>query len=336
MSLIFQALRQTEQHGAAAPVAAGTMPPGDRAHASAAPASVPAPAPSQARGWWWLVMLGGLVAAGVWLAVGMTSKPQQVSAMPDAAVSAKEMAKPVDASKPASEVAQPQVEAPLPTALRKPVPVVAAREASAAASSAVTLAAKAAPAPVDKKVEPQPVATTGGLPAPAAERLIPAQPPTTEPAPVQAEPVRTETAVAPRPVQPAPVVKPVSTEPAENMAVVFDRFNRALAEQDHGQARTHLDTIQANLPPTSLARWRAEAWFAQQTGDLDRARETYLGLLDKLPGDENATLNLVTIEHRLQHPERARVVLERSLRHNPDAVALRAAMERLNQSGVVR
>ncbi len=335
MSLIYQALRQTEQHGAAVPVAAGTVPPSNHAHASAAPASESAPAPSHSRAWWWLMMLGGLVAAGVWLAVGKTSKPRQDSTVAVAAVSAKEIAKPVEVAKPVSEVVRSQVEAPLPTALRKPVPVVTEREAPVVASSAATVAVKASPAPVDKKVVAKPVASTGDLPAPA-ERRVQAQPPITKPTPVQAEPVRTETAAAPRPVQPAPVVKPVSTEPAENMAVVFDRFNRALAEQDHGQARTHLDTIQANLPPTSLARWRAEAWFAQQTGDLDRARETYLGLLDKLPGDENATLNLVTIEHRLQHPERARVVLERSLRHNPDSVALRAAVERLNQSGVAR
>lgn len=125
---------------------------------------------------------------------------------------------------------------------------------------------------------------------------------------------------------------PAGTTPTEDMRVLFDRFNRALSARDHAQARQHLDTIQAALPASSVARWRAEAWFSYQTGELERARDAYRGLLDKLPGDENATLSLVAIEQRLEKPGPAREVLEASLRHNPNSAMLRTALDRLQQS----
>ncbi|HAJ12001.1 MAG TPA: hypothetical protein DCM06_05500 [Comamonadaceae bacterium] len=252
-------------------------------------------------------MWGGSLAALLGLTVGWLAKPDTVlrsaSAGASAAVvAAAPPARVLKAEPPLPRAAAPlpRAEAPLPEASSRPVVRVARQPATRPPAPAVQEGADAF------------------VPVAAA----PTAPPQGAGAVARPDPI--EAAAAP------PVVAPVGPEPAENMGVLFERFNRALAVQDHAQAQRHLQTIRASLPASSLARWRAEAWFAYQSGELEKARDTYLGLLGKLPGDENATLNLVTIEQQLQQPERARAVLEASLRHNQDSVALRAALARLH------
>lgn len=299
MSLIFQALRQMEQPGAA-PVSVRAVPAPQRPLPGAEPE--PESGSTVTRRWGWLLW-GGSLAALLGLTVGWLAKPDTVLRSASAGASAAVVAAAPPARVLKAEPPLPRAEAPLPEASSRPV---------------VRAARQPAPRP------PAPAVQEG------ADAFVPvAAAPTAPTAPPQgagavARPDPIEAAAAP------PVVAPVGPEPAENMGVLFERFNRALAVQDHAQAQRHLQTIRASLPASSLARWRAEAWFAYQSGELEKARDTYLGLLGKLPGDENATLNLVTIEQQLQQPERARAVLEASLRHNQDSVALRAALARLH------
>lgn len=109
-------------------------------------------------------------------------------------------------------------------------------------------------------------------------------------------------------------------------------MNLALENKDDAGARRHLQAIQAQLPVTSVARLRAEAWFAYQSGDLTSAQRTYRRLLDRLPGDEQAALTLSAIEKRNARPDQARDILARSLRVNPGSAPLRSAMDRLATS----
>lgn len=301
MSLIYQALRQVEQCGAA-PAAARAMP-----EPRPLPTAAPVPARALAPRWRWLLW-GSVLVAFVGLLVGWLGQQQggELASVPERV--------PAEALASVVEPALPRAEAPLPVAAPRVVPT---------------------PVPA-APVVPLPASPVRAVPAtPTSQAVQPAREPTPTPAPISAAPAQAATAGV-LPEEAAPVVTPVGPEPAENMGALFDRFNRALAARDHVQAQRHLQTIQASLPASSVARWRAEAWFAYQSGDLDQARDTYLGLLDKLPGDENATLNLVTIEQQLQQPARARAVLEASLRRNRDSVALRAALERLNPGGAGR
>ena len=308
MSLIFQALRRMEQPGAA-PVSVRAVPAPQRPLPGAEPE--PESGSTVTRRWGWLLW-GGSLAALLGLTVGWLAKPDTVlksaSAVAPAEVVAVAPARVLKAEPPLprAEAPLPRAEAPLPEAVSRPL----ARAARPPASR------PAAPAGQEGADAFVPVAA-----APVSSPTPPASP---QAGGAAARPDPIEAAAAP------PVVAPVGPEPAENMGVLFERFNRALAVQDHAQAQRHLQTIRASLPASSLARWRAEAWFAYQSGELEKARDTYLGLLGKLPGDENATLNLVTIEQQLQQPERARAVLEASLRHNQDSVALRAALARLH------
>lgn len=305
MSLIFQALRQMEQPGAA-PVQARAVPAPERPLPETAPESGHA----GNRRWGWLLWGGSLALLG--LAVGWLAKPDTVlksaSAVAPAEVVAVAPARVLKAEPPLprAEAPLPRAEAPLPEAVSRPL-------------------ARAARPPASRP--PAPAGQEGAdafVPVAAAPVSSPTPPASPQAGGAAARPDPVEAPAAP------PVVAPVGPEPAENMAVLFERFNRALAAHDRAQAQRHLQTIRASLPASSLARWRAEAWFAYQSGELEQARDTYLDLLGKLPGDENATLNLVTIEQQLQQPERARAVLEASLRHNQDSVALRAAMARLH------
>lgn len=303
MSLIFQALRQMEQPGAA-PVSVRAVPAPQRPLPGAEPE--PESGSTVTRRWGWLLW-GGSLAALLGLTVGWLAKPDTVLRSASAGASAAVVAAAPPARVLKAEPPLPRAEAPLPRA-EAPLPEASSRPVVRAARQ---------PAP-----RPPAPAVQEGADAFVPVAAAPTAPPQGAGAVARPDPI--EAAAAP------PVVAPVGPEPAENMGVLFERFNRALAVQDHAQAQRHLQTIRASLPASSLARWRAEAWFAYQSGELEQARDTYLGLLGKLPGDENATLNLVTIEQQLQQPERARAVLEASLRHNQDSVALRAALARLH------
>lgn len=117
-----------------------------------------------------------------------------------------------------------------------------------------------------------------------------------------------------------------------NIPELFDVFNRALLDRDIALAKRQLLAIQSNLPEFSIARLRAEAWFAQQTAEVDAARRLYLRLLEKLPGDEAASVNLATIERNQLRFDAAKDALTKALRNNPNSTVLRAALDQIAQN----
>lgn len=117
------------------------------------------------------------------------------------------------------------------------------------------------------------------------------------------------------------------------VAAHFHSLNQALAQGDHTAAGQHLKAIQAGLPAGTVARLRAEAWTWFQTGELERAQGAYQSLLDKVPGDENAALNLVSLLQQRKQPEEARRTLVRALASAPNSANLRRALQQLDQNG---
>lgn len=330
MSLIYQALKQTERQ-ASAPIVAGVKPAVTPVVASAKPA------PWFQKPLW----LGGLVAAagvaaGTFLALG-----GRMATPPSAPASAVAVPK-VSAAMPAA-AARVDAEAPLPTAApipalprAEPRPLPATEPPLPTVGPKLVMAYGMSSAPAPKPVAQSPAAA-------AAAAAVPAAPATPAPASAPAEASSTAPAAAavgaPAPARAEPVVSVASPRAAasgaagpEDLGELFDALNRALAAKDEPQAQRLLAAVQARLPESSTARWRAEAWFAYQTADMDRARRAYRRLLEKVPGDENATLTLVAIERQQQRPEQAREVLSRSLRQNPNSSALRSALDQLNQS----
>lgn len=321
MSLIYQALKQTEQEAPAAVVASASV--------AAAPRAVPVVPPAASGRLRGPLLLGALVAGGGIVAGLLLSQREPVA----------EVAANAGPSAPAAVAPAPADMPPLPTAPVAPLPVAAPAVSQAPAPGALaTLPVAELPLPT---VPPRLTLSTSlsVRPAAAATDSMPAVGPPPAPAPAAAPASAQPVSQA----RPAPVEVTVrstggATEGASNedISELFDGLNRALEARDEAQALRHLQGIRNRLPEGSLARLRAEGWHAYRTGDAERAQRVYRRLLEKLPGDENASLTLASIERQGQRPDQAREVLARSLRHNPNSAVLRAALDQANQSEAAR
>lgn len=299
MSLIYQALKQTEQQ------AAPLQPSGRRRTGVATPAPV-------RRGWnpapvlWGVgsvtvaVLTGWMVSLALAAQQGPSAAPAPAPAAP-ALPGAAPVALPV-ADLP--EVDLPKADRPLPTA----------------SPQLVFSPSLSVPAP----------AATGPARAPAGSEQNVSNVPNAQDARQSAEPAAARKGDAESAPPPAsvPVARPVPDE----LPALFDALNHALAGHDVDTARQQLLAIQAKLPESSVARLRAEAWFAHQTDDLDGAQRLYRRLLAKLSGDEHASLNLAAIEKKRLRLDQARDVLAKSLRQNPNSAVLRTAVDQLARS----
>jgi len=137
---------------------------------------------------------------------------------------------------------------------------------------------------------------------------------------------RTVTVTSPSVRTDVPVAEAASLPPVET---TYALLNQALANNDVKVAREQLTLLEQTLPAESLTLLRARAWFQMRTQDVASARATYQFVLDRLPGDENAGLNLATIEAAAGHVETARQLLSKVLQENPDSLPARQALMRL-------
>ena len=91
-------------------------------------------------------------------------------------------------------------------------------------------------------------------------------------------------------------------------------------------AQQELTVLKNRLPAGSLGLLRAQAWFDLKAGNDAAAADGYRAILERMPGDEEAAINLASIKSRQQKPEEARTTLDEALRLQPDSAALRAAL----------
>lgn len=129
---------------------------------------------------------------------------------------------------------------------------------------------------------------------------------------------------APAPVEPMPVAAPaVDDTPVE---LRFARFVAAMKEGRGADAERELAALKERLPAGSLGLLRAQAWFDLRAGRDAAAADGYRAILERMLGDEEAAINLASIQARQQKPEEARATLDAALRLRPDSAALRAAL----------
>lgn len=315
MSLIYQALKQSEQQSSAVPKAVV------RERSALRPAVDDAPR-KQGRE----IALGLLVAAaglatGYWLspAAGVQEQPARAAALPEPMTESHPPALPAAIEK---SLAPPVADLPL---ADQPLPTSSPRLRLAYALP--TEGPRTAPVKVARPNEP---ATSA---APAQERM----PSTAAEAAANAAEQNTPRSETPQGQVEVSLSKGAPTTnapvPAEDLRTLFEGLNAALSQQDKPLAQLKLTSIQSRLPESSVARLRAEAWFAHQTADLDAATSIYTRLLAKIPGDELASINLASIEKKRQHTAQAKEILAKSLQQNPSSTALRAAMDQLVLSG---
>lgn len=350
MSLIHQALRDMDP-----PLAADA--------AILAPRFAPAPSRSRRVPVLALVAALAVAAAGVagWYALnaGRPSAARTASLAPppaiiptaaaaslQSALVALPQPQPQPQPAPAAPMAPLETPAPGPALAAPAATVVPAVETGAATATTATPAAatasnvvKPAPVPAPVAVALPPPRERAAVPAPVrvadaatVPDPLPARPAAEPPrsarpahvpaqaAPVQASPVRAATAARPVPAPLAPAAMPVEQR--------FNAFLQAMRTGDMPGAGQHLAALRRDLPPGSVSLLRAEGWYALAGGDADAAARIYQDLLDRLPGDEEASINLASIEARRQRGEAARKILADAVRVHPESESLKSALAR--------
>ncbi|BFO53911.1 MULTISPECIES: tetratricopeptide repeat protein [Comamonadaceae] len=314
MSLIHQALRDMDP-----PLAADA--------AALAPRS--APAPARGRRGPLLALVGALAVAVAGLAgwhALRTGRPLASAAAP-AATPPAVIASAVAASMPPAPAASAApVQAPLPAV--SPAPAVS--DANAAPVPVPT--AVAAPVATTVPAAPEPVAQADAAPVrrPAPARVS-VQPPAERPRggsraavpparPSQGHPAAARVAVSPAAPASAPAAMPVEQR--------FNAFLQAMRAGDLPGAGQHLAALRRELSPGSVSLLRAEGWYALAGGDAGAAARIYQDILDRLPGDEEASINLASIEARRDRAESARKILADAVRLHPESESLKAALAR--------
>ena len=233
--------------------------------------------------------------------------------------------------------------APAPVAVTSPVaetaaPAAAPASTMAAAPSPAVPALAAVPTPAVAAAAPAAAPVQSPTPAPAVA-VEPAAPKTVMAAGPRVETVapaaaavnrssttrqargvtRSTTAAAPA-VAPAPAVDDAPVE------LRFARFVAAMKESRTADAERELAALKERLPAGSLGLVRAQAWFDLRAGRDAAAADGYRTILERLPGDEEAAINLASIQSRQQKTEEARATLDAASRLQPDSAALRAAL----------
>ncbi len=226
-----------------------------------------------------------------------------------------------DMARVAAVPANPAATPPLPAETAPPVLAVAAEptEQATQTQAAMTPSPPVGAAPL-QQAPLSPAPETSTTPVVAAEAR----------SEVQKAPVRAAPRPAPvRRVRPAPPVDSAAAAPAVDDTPVelrFARFVVAMKESRSDDAERELAALRERLPAGSLGLLRAQAWFDLRAGRDAAAEGGYRAILERMPGDEEAAINLASIQSRQQKSEEARATLDAAARLRPDSAALRAAL----------
>lgn len=189
------------------------------------------------------------------------------------------------------------------------------------------------PSAVPLPSEPQaaPPAATPAASTPAARAPVPQEGPAlrpvkavARPAAAPRKPVARPAAVAPAAPQPEPEPEPVPVEQ------IHAEVMTAVAAGDLPAARARLVELALRLPSDNLALLRARAWVSARGGAPAEAMRDYQAILQRLPGDENASLNLAALEAAAGQPEAARATLSGALSRFPESERLQRALTLLD------
>lgn len=192
---------------------------------------------------------------------------------------------------------------------------------AAAPIPAAVVALPVATLPVVTLPPPMPVPLLVPLPVPAPDVVVVAA---TE-VPVRAA-VRTAAPVPKTDAVPVPPRHAEVTGDPVSAEHRFALFLEAMRVKDMTAAESQLVGLRRLLTRSSISLVRAEAWFAYARGDAATARREYQEVIDRMPGDEEASINLASMEAAQQQTETARQILSDALRANPESEALKATL----------
>jgi len=120
----------------------------------------------------------------------------------------------------------------------------------------------------------------------------------------------------------------------ENNAVAvrmaMSTLNAAVADHDAGATADAIAQLQALLPAQSLTLLRARAWAAHGSGDYAEAERLYRTILDRVPDDEHAGVNLALLDARRGDVDDARARLDRMAARNSRSPQIAQALAELD------
>ncbi len=116
---------------------------------------------------------------------------------------------------------------------------------------------------------------------------------------------------------------------SKNASARFAAIGRALESGNRTAAQNELNSLEQELPASSLTLLRARAWVVGTGSDMTAARGAYAAILARLPDDENALLNMAALEAKDGKMDAARTLLAQALSANPESVAAKAAQQRI-------
>jgi hypothetical protein len=119
------------------------------------------------------------------------------------------------------------------------------------------------------------------------------------------------------------------TAASKNASARYAAIGRALETGDRAAAQNALNSLEQELPASSLTLLRARAWVAGSGTDIAAARNAYSAILARLPEDENALLNMAALEAKDGKMDIARTLIGQALSANPESAAAKAAHQRL-------
>lgn len=106
-------------------------------------------------------------------------------------------------------------------------------------------------------------------------------------------------------------------------------LHAAVSDGDDPAVHAAIERLQTLLPERSLTLLRARAWAMHGRGDLDQARRLYRAILDRVPDDEHASINLALLDARHGDVAEARARLERLAARNVRSPQVMQALSEL-------
>ncbi len=120
----------------------------------------------------------------------------------------------------------------------------------------------------------------------------------------------------------------------ENNAVAvrmaMSTLNAAVADHDAGATADAITQLQGLLPAQSLTLLRARAWAAHGNGDYVEAERLYRTILNRVPDDEHAGINLALLDARRGDMDDARARLTQMAARNSRSPQIAQALAELD------
>lgn len=210
------------------------------------------------------------------------------------------------------------------------------------AAAVITFPPPAAPANAAPANPPLPAIVLASVPAvaPLAAATATAAIPGHVPSPVAAAPSSAPPAAAAAPAlkisltqtagaKPSTVTAPADEPDPAQVRALMARLQAAVADGDATARDQALAELQATLPANSLTLLRAQAWAAHGSGDIAEAERYYRAILQRMPDDEHAGVNLALLDARRGDVDQARERLTRLAARNTRSPMVSRALNEL-------